>query len=231
MILYGPNIKTQSSYMSTPQAALTLLQLLKFNSFARCRGCDTSHTLRHREEREPLPQYLGVLIHHKTRKRKLVDALFELGLCISCDHVLSISTILGNNLCCQFEIEKNVCPPTLRKKLFTNAAIDNLDHNTSSTTAEDFFHGTGISIFQHPRCEANGVERTTMTTLDNSHNISTRHLEKLPPSYTDVPQVALCKKDPVPPKVEGSIKVDCLLIPEATCMQREYRYIYDGHTT
>ena len=145
MILYGPNIKTQSSYMSTPQAALTLSQLLKFNSFARCRGRDTSHTLRHREEREtPLPQYLGVLIHHKTRKRELVDALFELGLCISYDHVLSISTILGNNLCRQFEIEKNVCPPTLRKKLFTNATIDNLDHNTSSTTAEDSFHGTGI---------------------------------------------------------------------------------------
>ena len=73
-----------------------------------------------------------------------MDALFELGLCISYDHVLSISTILGNNLCCQFEIEKNVCPPTLRKKLFTNATIDNLDHNTSSTTAEDSFHGTGI---------------------------------------------------------------------------------------
>ena len=144
-------------------------------------------------------------------------------------HVLSISTILGNNLCRQFEIEKNVCPPTLRKKLFTNAAIDNLDHNTSSTTAEDSFHGTGISIFQHPRCESSGVERTTMTTLDNSHNISTRHLDKLSPSYTDVPPVALCKKDPVPPKVEGSIQVDCLLIPEA--MQREYRYIYDGHTT
>ena len=91
-------------------------------------------------------------------------------------------------------------------------------------TAEDSFHGTGISIFQHPRCEASGVERTTMTTLNNSHNISTRRFDKLPPSYTDVPPVTLCKKDPVPPKVEGSIKVDRLLIPEA--MQREYRYVY-----
>ena len=94
MILYGPNIKTQSSYLSTPQAALTLSQLLKFNSFAQCRGSDTSHTLRHKEEREtPLTQYLqylGVLIHSKTRKRELVDALFELGLCISYDRVLSI---------------------------------------------------------------------------------------------------------------------------------------------
>ena len=150
-----------------------------------------------------------------------MDALFELGLCISYDRVLSISTILGNNLCCQFEIEKTVM---LRKNLFTNAAIDNIDHNPSSTTAEDSFRGTGISIFQHPRCEASGVERTTMTALNNSHNISTRLFDKLPPSYTDVPPVTLCKKDPVPPKVEGSIKVDRLLIPEA--MQREYRYVY-----
>ena len=31
---------------------------------------DSSHTVRHNEEREtPLPQYLGVLIHSKTRKR------------------------------------------------------------------------------------------------------------------------------------------------------------------
>ena len=60
-----------------------------------------------------------------------------------------------------------------------------------------------------------------MTALNKSHNISTRHFDKLPPSYTDVPPVTLCKKDPVPPKVD---KVDCLLIPEA--MQREYRYVY-----
>ena len=222
MILYGPNIKTQSSYLSTPQAVLTLSQLLMFNSFARCRD-DNSHTLRHKQEREtPLPQYLGVLIHSKTRKRELVDAMFELGLCISYDRLLSISTTLGNNLCHQFEVEKTVCPPKLRGKVFTTAAIDNLDHNPSSTTAEDSFHGTGISIFQHPRCEASGVERTTMTALDNSHNISKRGLDKLPQSYTNVPPVTLSKKDPVPPKLEGPNKADCLLIPEA--MQTEYRY-------
>ena len=222
MILYGPNMKTQSSYLSTPQAVLTLSQLLMFNSFARCRD-DNSHTLRHKQEREtPLPQYLGVLIHSKTRKRELVDAMFELGLCISYDRLLSISTTLGNNLCHQFEVEKTVCPPKLRGKVFTTAAIDNLDHNPSSTTAEDSFHGTGISIFQHPRCEASGVERTTMTALDNSHNISKRGLDKLPQSYTNVPPVTLSKKDPVPPKLEGPNKADCLLIPEA--MQTEYRY-------
>jgi len=37
MILYGPNITTQSNYSSKPQAALTLSQLLMFNTVSRCR--------------------------------------------------------------------------------------------------------------------------------------------------------------------------------------------------
>ena len=61
-----------------------------------------------------------------------------------------------------------------------------------------------------------------MTALDNSHNISKRGLDKLPHTYTNVPPVTLSKKDPVPPKLEGPNKADCLLIPEA--MQTEYRY-------
>ena len=46
-----------------------------------------------------------------------------------------------------------VCPPTLRKGLFTTAAIDNIDHNPSSATATEAFHGNSISIFQHPEQE------------------------------------------------------------------------------
>ena len=169
----------------------------------------------------PVPLYLGVLIHSRTRKRELIDALFELGLSISYDRVMSISTILGNNLCHQFEMEKTVCPPKLKGELFTTAAIDNIDHNPSSTTAQDSFHGTGISVFQHPRLEASGVERSIA--FNNSH-ISKQGLEKLPQSYTDVPPVTLSKKDPVPPKLGGSNKSDCqLLIPEA--IQTEYRYV------
>ena len=34
----------------------------------------------------------------------------------------------------------------LRRGLFTAGALDNLDHNSSSTTAKDSFHGTGISF-------------------------------------------------------------------------------------
>ena len=40
---------------------------------------------------------------------------------------------------------------SLKDGLFTSAAIDNIDSNPSSTTANSAFHGTSISIFQHPK--------------------------------------------------------------------------------
>ena len=153
----------------------------------------------------------------KLGKKELVDALFKLGICISYDRVMSISASMGNNLCHQFEIQKSVCPPKLRGKIFTTAAIDNIDHNPTSTTAQGSFHGTGISIFQNPKDNATGEDRATVTDLERNKN---RTLGKLPQSYTDVPPVTLCKNDPTPPKFEGPNKSDCQLIPAA--MQVEY---------
>ena len=147
------------------------------------------------------------------------SVLFEMGLSISYNCVMSIqySTILGNNLCHQFEMEKTVCPPKLKGKLFTTAAIDNIDHNPSSTTAQDSFHGTGISIFQHPRCGESRVDRRV--NFNNSYIKVWKNCQ----SYSDIPPVTLSKKDPVPPKLRGSNKSDCqVLIPEA--IQTEYRY-------
>ena len=43
-----------------------------------------------------------------------------------------------------------VYPPKLQPNIFTFAAIDNIDHNATSSTASNHFHGTSISLFQHP---------------------------------------------------------------------------------
>ena len=61
-----------------------------------------------------------------------------------------------------------VWPLDLKKNLFTTAAIDNEDHNTSSATAESSFHGTTMFVIQHAdnhlsllsfRVDANNSER------------------------------------------------------------------------
>ena len=56
-----------------------------------------------------------------------------------------------------FEKEILVCPPILRQKLFTSADLD-IDHDPSSTTAKDSFHGTSISLFQHHTSDQHGID-------------------------------------------------------------------------
>ena len=43
-------------------------------------------------------------------------------------------------------------------KRFTIAAVDSIEHNRSSTTAITSFHGTSISLTQHPTVEGEGVK-------------------------------------------------------------------------
>jgi len=47
-----------------------------------------------------------------------------------------------------------VCPPQLKKLLFTTAAMDNSNHQRSRTSAKESFHERGLSLFRQ-RTEAN----------------------------------------------------------------------------
>ena len=191
MILDGPSIKTRTH--KTSQSTLSIAQLMQFNCHVRRRkdSIAVHHTL---EGETPMPIYLGLVIHAETRKRKLVDKLYDLGLSISYDRVLSISTSLANSVCKQYAMDKVVCPPKLRGNLFTTAAVDNIDHNSSSTTAKSNFHGTGISLFQHPTHENPGVDRKIEHLDTESKTIS-----PLPDCYSEVlPAMLPSKPPPVP---------------------------------
>jgi hypothetical protein len=83
----------------------------------------------------------------------------------------------------------------LRFGLFTTAAVDNLDHNPSSTTAKDSFHGTAISLFQHTTESSTGAQRICTDTEPIHSNALT--VPDLPKFYSDVPPFAL--KLPVEP--------------------------------
>ena len=158
------------------------------------------------------------MIHTKTRRRDLVDELYRLGLSVAYDRVLSISSALGDNICRYFQLEGAVCPPKLKGGLFTTGAVDNIDHNPSSTSAQDSFHGTGISLFQHPNSDVPGVQRIVDTDSIASTATTVVHL---PESYTSVPPVILRKRDPPVPKLAGPNRSESHLIPQA--METEYR--------
>ena len=61
--------------------------------------------------------------------------------------------------------------------MFTVAAVDNIDHNPSSRTAKDSFHGTAMSITQHLADNNDGVKRQ-FPVIETTSNCSI--LKKLP---------------------------------------------------
>lgn len=127
MIEHGADIKSQIKCVAS-KSDLAIAQLLQFNCFSKYKEEATSH--RHSKTREtPFAVYLGLSVYAKTRKRQLVDMLYENGLSISYDRVLEISSQLGEAVVNQYVKEGVVCPPVLMKNLFTLSALDNIDHN------------------------------------------------------------------------------------------------------
>ena len=166
-------------------------------------------------------QYLALLVHAQTRKKELIDKLYNLGLCISYDRVLQISTELGNTVCAFYKETSNVCSPKLRNGLFTTGCVDNIDHNPSSRTAKDSFHGTAITLTQHPEENRSGENRA-ITKID-PNIIKQKKLLELPKSYTEIRPFALKVNDFHAPKINGTLKPDDHLLPDA--MATEYNWL------
>ena len=143
----------------------------------RHRSLQLSDTVRLNKLLFQVPTYVGLMLHAETRKRGLVDKLFSLGLSISYDRVLRLSAQMENSVCQLYHIEQVVCLPTLRSNVFTTAAVDNIDHIPSVTTAKTSFHGTGISLLQHPTCADEGVARSIALT---GRDTGSKRVEPIP---------------------------------------------------
>lgn len=192
MVLDGSNIHNNIENIIDKHNALTIAQLIFFNSTIRRRG--TSMSTFHCSAREPpLPLYIGLLVHAETRKMGLIDKLCDLGISVSYNRVLEVSSGLGNSACQRFQEENLVCPPKLRFSLFTTGAVDNIDHNPSSNTSIGYLHGTTISVFQHPTSENRGQGRNISLIDDKNKSSSTT---PLPEEYTTIPPVLTYNERP-----------------------------------
>ena len=197
MLLNGPNLKNQDKTDS--QVCLTISQFILFNVKNKS---PTAVNTRHSEAREPpLPLYLGMNIHTLTRSKKIMNQLYKLGISVSYDRIIQVENWLATAACRRAVDDDLVCPVHLRKGLFTVGALDNIDYNPSSTTAQGSFHGTGISIFQFPTTASPGIGRDPL-------HVPPESIDKkpsLPDSYCIVPAVAC--------NIEG------LAVPKARTMQ------------
>lgn len=159
MILGGTNIRSQTENNSElSSAVLSLTHLVLFNAVKRSRP--ESQAVRHNMDREILlPLYIGILAHKKTRKRDFFDVLFKKGLSISYDRIFQLSIDAANKVIDLYEQDEVVCSTTFRGGLYTIGNLDNIDHNPTSTSAQDTFHGPAMSLIQHLSNENTGVIR------------------------------------------------------------------------
>lgn len=211
MILRGSNIEMNSQVVRETQTALTLSQLLLYNSTFRQASKQSAKITHMRSRETPLPVFVGMLIHAKTRKKGLINKLFELGLSIPYNRVIELSEQLGSQVISRFEKENVVYPTNLKKTLFTTSAVDNIDHNPSSTTASDSLHGTAISLFQYPSFENEGL------IVNESVNYEAKKRKLiLPDDYANVPPIIMPKDDPVVPPSYAVIKQNAELLKESS---------------
>ena len=179
--------------MEYSQPCLTISQLVLYN--CKSRGKNPSHHSRHSLDREPpLPLYIGLNLHTQTRSRLLVEKMAKLGISVSYDRVCQLQNHIAVSISEQFKVDGIVCPTMLRKGIFTVAALDNIDHNPSSTTAKGSLHGTRISLIQFPTEENEGTSRGISMCLPilSSQKVS------LPESFTCVPAIYLNQMPSVP---------------------------------
>ncbi|CAE1257574.1 unnamed protein product [Acanthosepion pharaonis] len=208
-IEHGVDIKSHLMH-GIAKSDLAIAQLLQFNCYSKRREGLTTQI--HSKDREtPFAVYVGLKMYAKTRKRELIDKFHEHGLSISYDRVLEISGKLGETVIKQYDEEDVVCPTVLRKGLFTTAAVDNIDHNPTATTASTSFHDKSISMFQRPSKE-NREQRVSLKITDSR----TRKVPEFPEHYTNIAP-AYFKKNPTP------ASVDEVSLPESSLFQRILR--------
>ena len=214
MIEHGVDIKSQLMFGAS-KSDQAMAQLLQYNCYAKYR--EGAKTFRHSKEREtPFPVFMGMSIYAKTRKKVLIDLLHDHGLTIPYDRVLEISAQLGDAAVGKYIDEGVVCPSILRKRLFTTAAMDNIDHNPTATTATTYFHGTSVSLFQYPTQANEGEKRESF----EIRNFNVKKVPELPETYTNIHPAAFTSKNPLPPRTEHptNIKTDqaCLKLSDET---------------
>ena len=139
------------------ELALSITQLVSFNTVQKRGG--SNNQFRHSVEKEtPLSIYIAFLLNSHSRSRSLADKFYHLGLCISYDRMLILSTNLGDSICAQVEEDGIVWPVPLRFNIFSMFAVDSFDQNPSSRTATDSWHGTAISATQHIDSAHDGIQ-------------------------------------------------------------------------
>ena len=82
-----------------PVAALTIAQLVRFNSIKRKREPTPKFKRYNVDQETPLPLYLGLMLHNRTGGEKLIDKMYHLGLSVSYKRVQQVEKTVAGTVC------------------------------------------------------------------------------------------------------------------------------------
>ena len=183
--------KIISEITSSDDSAETVAHCSKYSSTDQVQFCKKRKQFQSntRGNEPPLPTIIGLEVHSKTRKKKVLAKLHREGLSVSYERILEIRSVLAKKQCQKFLQSGLVYPINVHNGIFVSGAIDNIDHNLTSATAKSTTHWTGISMFQHP--DTTTEERK----IEYSSQVKDKKI-KLSNSYTEIRPVKPANPEP-----------------------------------
>ena len=144
--------------------------MLRYNSVKRIRAGDPTKYRHDQEKNTPFPLIMGFLIYTHTHKIGLIDKFHNAGVSVFSKRINQLSHELFNDVCAHFKKEDMVVPSGLHKSVFITKDVDNMNNSPPSSIAKGSFHGTTISLFQHPDSENRGEAMEPLTYLLERHH-------------------------------------------------------------
>ncbi|KAK3910021.1 Microtubule-associated protein VP7 [Frankliniella fusca] len=163
MILQGPALRSEEQTEEDfDQIVNSMADLMAYHAVKKVQG--NGKFRRHNSRQDtPTPVYVATKLYGETRKKDLVEIYHSIGLSISYDRLQIFLDEAAEKTSLRYMTQGVVCPEPIGRKRFVTAAADNLDHNPSSTTARSAYHGTAISIMQHPIPDISGEVNDTVS--------------------------------------------------------------------
>ena len=89
-------------------------------------------------------------IYGTFRSKTVTDHFFNIGLCLSYDHVLDYTKKLSDAQFESYELTGVFSPNSSWKSIFMVVAKDNIDFNAILSTAVKHFHSTSMTVMHFP---------------------------------------------------------------------------------
>ena len=181
-LLIDGEMKTKNR--SCSQAAMTVSGLITFNihKLQKSPNSNIIHRRHNKKQETPVSIYVGLKIYSTVRSRNLIQRLFELGICISYDRILSITKSVYESLQKNFARYGVFLPTNIQKGHFVVLVKDNIDKNATANLVQSHYHGTSISLLQFPNPEIPGEKLDSTNFVDAAYRL--KKLAPLPAEYT-----------------------------------------------